>query len=99
MTTEDRYELAVVVWHDAHADAEGWTSLLHVDHDPCEVVSVGWLLKRGRGKKRGHVSIAQSTIGDWCVDSILHIPRKMVVRKIKLGTVRNDGKHTEVDRA
>jgi hypothetical protein len=94
----NQHKLAVVVWHDAHADADGWSSVIHLDHEPCVVVSVGWLLPRGRGKKRGHISLAQSAIGDWCVDSVLHIPRKMVARKLIVGVVENDESRTKLDR-
>lgn len=67
--------LVIVTWHDAHADVSGWLTLSDIDPEPCVVHSVGILLEDA---KAGHVSLCQSS-SDGRLDSILHIPRLMVV--------------------
>lgn len=77
----------LIRWKDAHSATETWTHLDDLtDHDPYIVESVGWLLERGRGQKSKHISMAQSSTPDSHVDSVLHIPRKMVVEIIELET-------------
>lgn len=74
-----------VIWHDAHAAAHGWESIEELqDNEPYVVRSVGVLLAKDQGAKRGHVSIAQSFSADNHIDSVLHIPKKMVQKTIKL---------------
>ena len=75
----------LVIWNDAHAGTSTWERIEDlVDNDPYEVKSVGFLMSTKRGGKRNHVSITQSWSADGCVDSVLHIPAKMVVRVINL---------------
>lgn len=75
----------LVIWNDAHAGTNAWERIEDlVDNDPYEVKSVGFLMTTKGGGKRGHVSITQSWSADGCVDSVLHIPAKMVVRVINL---------------
>lgn len=70
----------IVRWNDAHADVSGWTNLTGPhDRDPYEIVTVGILLDKKRGRKPGHVSIAQSLSPEGYADSILHVPRAMIV--------------------
>ena len=74
-----------VIWHDAHAAAQGWESVEELrDDEPYVVKSVGWQLAKESGAKRGHVSIAQSLSPDLHVDSVIHIPKKMVQKIIPL---------------
>ena len=75
----------IVVWHDAHASAAQWEHEDDLDdHEPYEVHSIGFLLATQNGGKRNHVSILQSRSREGYVDSILHIPKKMVVETILL---------------
>jgi hypothetical protein len=75
----------LVIWNDAHAGTTTWERIEDlVDNDPYEVKSVGFLMSTKAGGKRNHVSITQSWSADSCVDSVLHIPAKMVVRVINL---------------
>jgi len=75
----------LVIWHDAHAGTSQWTRLEEMDDDePYEVFSVGFLLDRRLGGKAKHVSITQSWTPEACVDSVLHIPVKMVQKVIYL---------------
>lgn len=75
----------LVIWNDAHAGTSQWEFIEDlVDNEPYQVKSVGFLLAPKAGNKRGHVSITQSWSADGCVDSVLHIPAKMVVRVINL---------------
>ena len=79
--------VAVIIWHDAHADMSGeWKSLdtPDPDTDPYEVVSVGIVLDRKAGGKPGHVSVAQSLTRDGYIDYVTHIPKAMVVERIDL---------------
>lgn len=70
--------LVELVWHDAHAVTDTWTSVDEIDADPVEVRSVGWLLA---GAKPGHVVVAQSQIVTHEeVDGVLAVPRGMVRR-------------------
>jgi hypothetical protein len=84
-----------VIWKDAHADAYGWTDLadLERDHEPYVVESVGLLLSPGKGQKRKHVSIAQSLTIDGHVDSVLHIPKRMVLEVVNLTPEAAMSKH------
>lgn len=82
----------VVVWKDAHADCEGWSTLEDIDDEPYIVRSIGFMLEKDRGKKKGHVSIAQSVSEDNMIDSVLHIPKRMVISLAVLNTEReSDG--------
>jgi hypothetical protein len=73
-------KVAVVRWLDAHADVSGWASIRGPhDRDPYEIVTVGLLLKRKEGRKPRHVSIAQSLSQEGFIDSVLHVPKAMVV--------------------
>ena len=75
----------LVIWNDAHAGTNAWERIEDlVDNEPYEVKSIGFLLAPKAGGKRSHVSVTQSWSADGCVDSVLHIPAKMVVRVIKL---------------
>lgn len=75
----------LVIWNDAHAGTSTWERIEDlVDNEPYQVKSVGFLMTTKGGGKRGHVSITQSWSADGCVDSVLHIPAKMVVRVINL---------------
>ena len=75
----------LVIWNDAHAGTNAWERIEDlVDNEPYEVKSIGFLLAQKAGGKRGHVSVTQSWSADGCVDSVLHIPAKMVVRVINL---------------
>jgi hypothetical protein len=75
----------LVIWNDAHAGTTTWERIEDlVDNEPYEVKSVGFLMTTKAGGKRSHVSITQSWSADGCVDSVLHIPAKMVVRVIDL---------------
>ena len=86
----------IVVWHDAHAAAVQWEHEDELnDHEPYEVQSIGFLLKLTNGGKRNHVSILQSRTNDGYVDSILHVPKKMVVKIIDLERTKNADKHTD----
>lgn len=72
----------LVVWHDAHADRSRWEPVDELDDDgPYEVLTLGFLIPKA---KKGHVTIAQSISGE-VVDSLLHIPAKMVVRIVEVG--------------
>lgn len=74
-----------VIWHDAHAAAVGWESVEELkDDEPYVVKSVGYQLTKDTGAKRGHVSLAQSLSTDLHVDSVIHIPKKMVQKIITL---------------
>lgn len=92
-------KLAAVWWKDAHACDDSWLPLAPLegtDHDPYLVLSVGFLLTRRQGRKRGHISIARSVTRDGNLDAVLHIPRGMVVSRTDLGDVtpphrRQDG--------
>ena len=66
--------VVMVIWRDAHADANGWADIGELDPDPCIVHSIGFQLENG---KPGHVTLIQSIITDE-VDSVLHIPAAMV---------------------
>ena len=67
--------MVIVTWLDAHADVAGWMTIADIDPDPCIVYSVGFLLD---GVKTDHVSLCQSS-SDGRLDSVLHIPRAMVL--------------------
>ena len=81
----------LVLWHDAHADVTSWTPMDEVGDDgPYVVESVGWLLQPGQGGKRNHLSLAQSRGQDEKIDSVLHIPQRMVV---EVTVLFEDGKN------
>lgn len=89
-------KVVVVMWKDAHADCQGWSELGDIDDEPYIVRSVGFLLTKGHGKKKGHVSIAQSISEDKMIDSVLHIPKRMVVSLAVLELEReSDGEASE----
>jgi hypothetical protein len=87
-------KVVVVRWHDAHADVSGWSSITGPhDRDPYEIVTVGIALDRKTGRKPGHVSVAQSLSEDQHVDSVLHVPKAMVVDVTELFEIGvTDGK-------
>lgn len=88
----------LVRWHDAHADVTSWTHMAEVEDDgPYVVESVGWLLQTGIGGKRNHLSLAQSRGQDENIDSVLHIPQRMVVEVTVLFEDGKNGK-SNVDR-
>lgn len=71
-----KHQLIHIVWHDAHAVTETWTSKADIDVAPCIVSSVGWLIPRA---KHDHVVIAQSMILDQDhYDNVLAIPNGMI---------------------
>jgi len=72
--------LAIVTWHDTHSDHPGWQTIGELQQDPCVVHSVGWLIPTQEGGNPDHVTLYQSRIeGTNEVDSVCHIPVKMVV--------------------
>ena len=76
--SEDRQPL-LIVWADAHAGPEQWSSLNEIEDDGEYLVhSIGWLLVTGEGGKDRHVSIAQSWTPTDDVDHVIHIPLGMV---------------------
>jgi hypothetical protein len=80
-------KVAVVRWHDAHADFNGsWVHEKDIDPDPLEVLSVGVVLDE---VKPGHVSIAQSYTSGIC-DHVLHIPDAMVKEITIVSTIEVD---------
>lgn len=86
----------IVVWHDAHAGTSQWEHEDDLDdHEPYEVHSIGFLLATSNGGKRNHVSILQSRSMEGYVDSILHIPKKMVVATIPLERVSDADQRTD----
>jgi len=70
-----KFDLVCVTWHDAHADSR-WIEVTEIDNEPYLVTSIGYIVTKA---KKGHVSLAQSFGADGFVDSVLHIPRGMVV--------------------
>lgn len=68
-------QLVLVTWTDAHADVDGWIDVEDIEDEPCLVYSVGMMLD---DPKTGHLSLAQS-VTHGRIDSVIHIPRKMVV--------------------
>ena len=70
-----KFDLVCISWHDAHADSR-WIEVTEIDNEPYLVTSIGYLMPKA---KKGHVSLAQSFGADGFVDSVLHIPRGMVV--------------------
>jgi len=73
-------ETVLIIWHDAHSGARTWEHFEDLsDEGPYEVRTVGFVLKPTSGGKKNHVSVAQSFSTEGFVDSILHIPKKMVV--------------------
>jgi hypothetical protein len=85
----------LVIWHDAHAGTSQWTRLDEMEDDgPYEVLSVGFLLDKRTGGKAKHVSITQSWTPEACVDSVLHIPVKMVQKVINLLEVADEHQHS-----
>ena len=70
-----KFDLVCISWHDAHADSR-WIEVTEIDNEPYLVTSIGYLMPKA---KKGHVSLAQSFGADGFVDSVLHIPRGMIV--------------------
>ena len=82
-------DLVIVVWRDAHSVSDGWMWLdVPADPEPLMVTTVGWLIDKRHGGKRGHVSLAQSVTDHRAIDSILHIPKGMVEKIIPLAEGR-----------
>jgi hypothetical protein len=67
--------LAIVTWHDAHAESE-WQDITTLDQQPYEVKTVGWIIPNA---KPGHVVVVQSISTDDSCDGVLCIPVGMVV--------------------
>lgn len=94
MTKTTKIEIVAVVWRDAHAANEGW-AWFDVPNDDGDLIvtSVGLLLPKGHGRKRGHVSIAQSVTDHRAIDSLLHVPKGMVISVTRLAEGRfQDGR-------
>lgn len=89
-------DVAIVKWIDAHSEAETWVLLDDDRGDPLYVTTVGLLLPR-KHRKRGHISIAQSLTAHGYVDSIIHVPKKMVKSIRKLEKVRAQDGDAETD--
>lgn len=66
-----------VTWLDAFAQTDSWIEIDEIDDEPCEVVSVGFLLADA---KKDHVVIAQSINANDAIDSVLCIPVAMVAK-------------------
>lgn len=92
-------KVGIVIWHDAHADsAESWTSITpSTDDKPFEVVTVGIILDSKTGRKKGHVTVAQSLTQSEHVDHLIHIPKRMVVDIIELFEIGVSGETIELD--
>ena len=69
-----KHTMVLVLWHDAHSVAPGW-SPLPFDGTPCIVESVGFLIEDG---KPDHVVLAQSYTDSDDYDHVLAIPFGMV---------------------
>jgi hypothetical protein len=81
-TAVSDYMMVEVVWHDAHAVSDTWSSVDDIDDEPCVVRSVGVLLPHS---KPGHLVLAQSIIErDDMLDHIVAIPLGMVRRVHRL---------------
>jgi hypothetical protein len=68
-----------VEWKDAHAGGANWMSVDDIDHDPCIVWTLGFLIPNG---KPGHLTIAQSLADSGDFDSPIFIPSDMVLRTV-----------------
>lgn len=66
-----------VTWFDAFAETSSWIEIDDIDDEPCEVMSVGFLLADA---KKDHVVIAQSINDNDSIDSVLCIPVAMVAK-------------------
>lgn len=83
-------KLVMVQWHDAHAETETWIDLDTMGSEgPYVVRSAGWLLPK-RNTKAKHLTLALSVSADGYVDSVLHIPKKMIVEVTPLGEVADE---------
>ena len=81
-TAVSEYMFVEVVWHDAHAVSDTWSSVEEISDEPCVVRSVGVLLPH---VKPGHLVLAQSVIeGDEMLDHVVAIPLGMVRRVHRL---------------
>lgn len=82
ITKKTKPVMAVVVWHDAHADQHGsWMSEDDFNDNPYIVSSCGFILE---GAKKNHVTVAQSLSNEGLIDNVLHIPQDMVVSITRL---------------
>lgn len=80
----------LVIWHDAHSNTNGWEDIGDLkDDEPYEVHSVGFILEPKSAGKKNHISIVQSFATEGFVDSILHIPKKMVLSITPLERIVN----------
>lgn len=72
----------MIEWRDsAHISPGAWVDGDHVDEiEPCQVLSVGWLVSRDRSRLVLAQSISES--GDLC--GVFVIPAAMVVRLRRL---------------
>lgn len=86
-----QHPLVMIVWHDAHTEptsSNTWFDHETIGPEPYPIISVGHLLPP---VKPDHCSIAQSVAtNDGLVDSVLHIPRGMIVRSRFLNTQENE---------
>lgn len=83
----------IVIWHDAHAGVSQWEHVDELsDDEPYEVHTAGFLVPTSSGGKRNHVSVVQSYAVEGFVDSMIHIPKKMVVKIIPLERTRDANK-------
>lgn len=86
----------LIIWHDAHSGTQTWEHIEDIaDDGPYEVHSVGFILKHKGGAKKNHVSVAQSFSTEGFVDSILHIPKKMVLSITSLERIVNANKRAD----
>lgn len=86
-------EAVLIIWHDAHSGNRTWEHIEDLaDEGPYEVRTVGFVLNTKGGGKKNHVSVAQSFSTEGFVDSILHIPKKMVVSITPLERTANANK-------
>lgn len=66
-----------LTWLDAFAETSSWMDIDEIDDEPCQVVSVGFLLADA---KKDHVVIAQSINDNDSIDSVLCVPVAMVIK-------------------
>lgn len=84
-------KLVMITWHDAHSGGSTWAHIDDLEDDgPYVVRSVGWLLESKFGGKKKHATVAQSISPDGCVDSVLHVPEKMIVEVTVIAEVPNE---------
>lgn len=86
-----KHEKVRVVWHDAHTVTDSWTSEKDIPNEPCQVETIGFLVK---DKIDAHIVIAQSfyltSDGETEYDGVLAIPLGMVVVLENLVTTQRE---------